>query len=164
MAFEVNTYSASEIDLQISGYRITGFDRITVFKNSQSFQMVKGLRGRNSRVRNRDSSCTISVDIIQTSIVNDVLNQILEEDLRTNAARLNLNLTDGLGSSKIESKECFIEGHPEVIYLNDISYRRWTFICLSTETFRVGGNSKLSSSAFDSTTNQLSERYLPDIF
>lgn len=158
MAFEVNTYSPSEVILSISGYQITGFDRISVTKNSPAFSMIKGIRGQNSRYRNRDSSCTISVDIIQTSIVNDVLTQILEEDLRTNSARMNLDLTDGLGSSKIESRECFIEDYPELVFSGDIGYRRWKLICLSTDTFKVGGNAKLAGTALSS------ESYLPSNF
>ena len=161
MAFEVNTYSPSEIMLMVSGYQITGFQKIEVTRNSPAFTMIKGIRGRNSRQRNRDTSCVVSVDIIQTSIVNDVLTQILEEDLRTNSARLTLNLTDGLGSSKIESREAFIEGYPEMAYSGDIVYRRWNLICLSTDLFRVGGNAKLSASAFDINS---SESYLPSNF
>lgn len=149
MAFEVSTYSPSEVNLNVSGYRITGFDSIRVLKNSPSFQMIKGIRGKNSRVRNRDTSCTITVDVIQTSIVNDVFSQILAEDLRTNSARLSLDLTDDLGSSKIKSEECFIEGHPEVVYSGSITYHRWTLVCLSTIVYRVGGNNKLQKSAFD---------------
>lgn len=152
MAFEVFTYSPSEITLEISGYQITGFDSISVSRNSPAFQIVKGIRGKNSRVRNRDTSCTVTVDLIQTSLANDVLSQIVTEDLRTNSARLTLDLTDGLGSSKIISKECFIESFADVQYSGDIQYRRWTFICLSTDTFRVGGNAIRSNSGFETPT------------
>jgi len=148
MAFEVNTYSPSEIGLEISGYKITGFQKISISRNSPAFSLIKGIRGKNSRQRNRDSSCTVTIDIIQTSLVNDVLTQILEEDLRTNSARLTLDLTDGLGSSKIVSRESFIEGYPETNYSGDIVYRSWNIICLSTDLFRVGGNAKLSGSSF----------------
>lgn len=163
MSFEVHTYSPSEIMMYVSGYQITGFERISVTKNSPSFSIVKGIRGKNSRIRNRDTSCTVIVDVIQTSLVNDVLNQILEQDLRTNSARLTLDLTDGLGSSKIVSKECFIESYPDLVYADDIGYRRWSFICLSTDLYRVGGNSKLSASAFD-TPSPSSESFLPNNF
>jgi hypothetical protein len=148
MAFEVNTYSPSEIGLEISGYRITGFEKISISRNSPAFSLIKGIRGKNSRQRNRDSSCSVVVNIIQTSLVNDVLTQILEEDIRTNSARLTLNLTDGLGSSKIVSREAFIEGYPETDYSGDIVYRSWTIVCLSTDLFRVGGNAKLGGNAF----------------
>lgn len=161
MAFEVHTYSPSEIRLDISGYQITGFERISITRNSPAFSIVKGIRGKNSRIRNRDTSCTVTVDVIQTALVNDVLNQILEQDLRTNSARLTLNLTDGLGSSKIVSNECFIESFPDLVYADDIEYRRWSLVCLSTDLFRVGGNSKLSDSAFDTPS---SESFLPNNF
>jgi len=161
MAFEVNTYSPSEVTLIVSGYQITGFQQIGVSRSGQAFTMVRGIRGKNSRQRNRDTSCTVTVDVIQTSIVNDVLTQIVEQDLRTNSARLTLDLTDGLGSSKIVSREAFLTGYPEIIYSGDIVYRRWTLVCLSTDLFRVGGNAKLSGSAFDTKS---SESYLPSNF
>lgn len=153
MAFEINTYSPSDVNLSISGYQITGFDKISVNRNSPAFQMIKGIRGKNSRMRNRDTSCTVVVDLIQTSIANDVLSQILEQDLQTNSARLNLDLTDELGSSKIVSRECFIESYPDIVYANDISYRRWTLVCLSTDLFRVGGNAKLAGNTFSEAIN-----------
>jgi hypothetical protein len=147
MAFEVHTYSPSEINLEISTFLITGFDKISVSRNSPAFTLVKGIRGKNSRRRNRDTSCTVTIDIIQTALVNDVLTEILEQDLRTNSARLTLNLTDGLGSSKIVSGECFIEGYPDLAYGDNILMRRWNLICLSTDIYRVGGNSKLAGTS-----------------
>jgi hypothetical protein len=159
MAFEVNTYSPSEIGLEISGYRITGFEKISISRNSTAFSLIKGIRGKNSRQRNRDSSCSVVVNIIQTSLVNDVLTQILEEDIRTNSARLTLNLTDGLGSSKIVSRECFIESYPDLVFSDNISMRRWNIICLSTDIFRVGGNSKLSGSSFSDGVSNLGNKF-----
>lgn len=167
MAFEVFTYSPSEIILDISGYRLTGFDNITVRRNSPAFQIVRGIRGKNSRVRNRDTSCTITIDLIQTSLANDVLSYIVSEDLRTNSARLTLDLTDTLGSSKIDSKECFIEGYADLQYSGNIQYRRWTLICLSTETYRIGGNARRAQSGFDSPSgvgSPVSETFLPNEF
>jgi hypothetical protein len=140
MAFEVNTYSPSEVLFEVAGYQISGFKAITVSRNSPSFTIIKGIRGRNSRIRNRDSSCTITVDLIQTSIINDVLTQLHQEDIRTNAGRFNLDLTDQLGSSKIVSKDSFIESYPELVYSDSIEYRRWSFICLTTDYYTVGGN------------------------
>lgn len=151
MAFEVETYSPSEIRLSLSDYQIVGFDRISVNRNSPVFTIVKGIRGKNSRIRNRDTSCTVFVDLIQTSIGNDVLSELLRLDYDSMAVRLNLSLTDGLGSSKIVSNECYIEGYPEVSYSEGIAYRRWKIICLSTDIFDVGGNAKLNGNVFNDT-------------
>ena len=160
MAFEVHTYSPSEIRLEISTYQITGFDKISVQKNSPSFTLIKGIRGSNSRRRNRDTSCTVTVDVIQTGLVNDVLTEILEQDLRTNSARLTLNLTDGLGSSNIVSEECFIESYPELVFSDSITMRRWNIICLSTDIFRVGGNSKLSGNSFSDSVSNFKDNFI----
>jgi len=159
MAFEINTYSPSEIRLEISTYQITGFDKISVSRNSPAFTVIKGIRGANSRRRNRDSSCTVTLDVIQTALVNDVLTEILEQDLRTNSARLTLNLTDGLGSSKIVSRECFIEGYPDMVYGDNILMRRWNLICLSTDLFRVGGNAKLAGSSLSDSVSNFGNKF-----
>lgn len=148
MAFEVYTYSPSEVVLDISGYIITGFDRISVNRNSPPFRMMKGIRGLNTRVRNRDTSCTITVDILQTALANDVLSELITRDLESNSIRLNLSLTDTLGSSKIESSNAYIENFPQTTFANDIEYRRWTITCLSTDFYNVGGNAKLGGNAF----------------
>lgn len=163
MAFEIQTYSPSEINLEVSEYKITGFDRITVTRNSPEYIVVKGIRGVNTRCRNRDTSCTITVDLIQTSLGNDVLSEILARDLQTNSARLTLNLTDGLGSSKIVSTNCFIEGYPEIQYGVDVGFRRWKFICLSTDVFNLGGNSKLDGNVFSDAIGGASSSILNDI-
>jgi len=159
MSFEINTYSPSEIRLELSTYQITGFDKISVSKSSPSFTMIKGIRGSNSRRRNKDTSCIVTIDVVQTGIVNDVLTEILEQDLRTNSARLTLNLTDGLGSSNIVSRECFIEGHPDLVYSDSIAMRRWNIICLSTDIFRVGGNAKLAGTSFSSSVTDLRNQF-----
>lgn len=163
MAFEIETYSPSDIYLEISDYRIAGFNQITVSRNSPEFQIVKGIRGINSRKRNRDTSCTVTVDLIQTSIGNDVLSEILNRDLQTNSARLTLNLTDGLGSSKIVSNDCFIESYPELTYSGDIGMRRWRIICLSTSVFNVGGNTKLNGNVFNDTVGGVSSSIINNI-
>ena len=148
MSFEVYTYSPSEVVLDISGYQITGFDKITVSRNSPPFSMVKGIRGQNTRVRNKDTSCTVTVDLLQTAVANDVLSDAISLDLLTNSVRLSLLLTDALGNARISSTDCYIETYPEMTFSRDIEYRRWTLTCLSTDTFMVGGNASFGNNAF----------------
>ena len=145
---DVYTYSPSEILLNISGYTITGFDRIAVQRNSPPFKQIKGIRGQNTRVRNRDTSCTVTVDLLQTALANDVLSELLDKDLQTNSVRLSFSLTDTLGNSKIESSECYVSTFPEVVFSNDIQLRRWTLTCLSTDTFNTGGSARLGGNPF----------------
>jgi len=144
----IYTYSPSDIMLTVSGYTITGFDRIAVQRNSPPFKQIKGIRGQNTRVRNRDTSCTVTVDLIQTSLANDVLSELLDKDLQTNSVRLSLSLTDTLGNSKIESSECYVSTFPELVFTNDIQLRRWTLTCLSTSTFNTAGNARLGGNSF----------------
>ena len=144
---EVFTYSPSDVSLLLSDYRVTGFESIKVSRNSPPFSMIKGIRGQNTRVRNKDTSCTITVELLQTAIANDVLSELINLDLQNNAMRISLSLTDGNGNAKIQSENAYIETFPEASFSNDIETRRWTIACLDTYEFNVGGNANFKDAS-----------------
>jgi len=76
-SFSVETYSASDVKLSIGGYIITGWDNLSINRRVKAFTPVYGIRGKNTRVKNVDSSATITVTLIQTAQSNDVLSAIL---------------------------------------------------------------------------------------
>ncbi|MNQ35952.1 hypothetical protein D3C85_494590 [compost metagenome] len=151
MAFEVNTYSPKDVSLAFSGYVLTGWNTITVSRNTNAYTTVRGIRGKNTRVRNVDTSATISFSCLQTSDSNDIMSSIHAIDIATGSARIELTLKDASGTSLFSSKEAYIQGYPESTFSGDFSYRVWTINCLTTEsTWNVGGNSKPDTAIFDS--------------
>lgn len=136
---EVFEYSPQQVQLIVAGYPLTGWQTIRIARNAQSFIPIRGIRGKNTRVLNPDTSATITIPLIQTSQGNDVLSQIHELDRQRGTGRLTLTLKDGSGQSVFSSDEAYITSFPEVGFSGEIEYRTWSFFCQTT-TFHVGGN------------------------
>lgn len=156
-------YSPQQVILTIAGYQFTGWQSIRIAKNTQGFQPIRGIRGKNTRVRNLDTSATITLPLLQTSQGNDVLSSIHADDLLNGTGRLTLTLKDMSGQSVFSSDEGYITGYPETVYAGEISYRSWNIYLQSTKTYKVGGNASAQSSLFDSALGQAAN-IITDLF
>lgn len=152
-SFSVFTYSPSDVHLIISGYSIAGWESISIARPEKSVTVIKGIRGKHTRVISEDTSATISVRLLQTVQSNDVLSYIHELDRQEGTARLTLTLKDSSGRSVFSSDEAYITGYPTVTYSGNFEYRLWSIFCQTTSPHIVGGNSKPTTSLLDSITS-----------
>ena len=134
------TYSPREVQLIVAGYKVSGWETITITRSIDGFIPVRGIRGKNTRVRSTDTSATITVPVMQTELSNEVLNSIHTQDLQLGSGRLEITLKDGIGTSGFSSNEAYIIGYPAVTYSGGIEYREWRIFCQTTATFEVGSN------------------------
>lgn len=137
MRTEVLTYVPSDVMLLLSGYEITGWESITISPNSQAFRQVNGIRGKNTRVKLRDTSCTITISAYQTELLHEVLSKILEADMAEGTARLEISLSEISGGTRFSTRDAYILGFPEVVYTRDNSVKVWTLSC-STSDMSIG--------------------------
>lgn len=149
MNFEVATYSPSDITLIISGYQIEGWSNITVTRNSPRFREIKGMRGKNTRCPELDTSASVTLNIMQTEVANQVFSKILSLDSQYRTGRLTVTLKDTFGESVFNSIEAYIPTDAATTYTNDIEYRSWTIQCQSTQSYDIGGNTKSFQSLLD---------------
>lgn len=152
-SFTVNTYSPKDVILTISGYQITGWQSISISRSSKGFTSIRGIRGKNTRIPNVDTSATLSVSLLQTSQSNDVLSYIHSLDLQEGTARIVLMLKDNSGKSVFSSSEAYITSYPVVSFSGQFEYRNWEIFCQKTK-FSVGGNAKPATSLFDSAISE----------
>jgi hypothetical protein len=152
----VNTFSPTDVKFIFGGYTVVGWDGITISRSSQGFTPVRGIRGKHSRTRTRDTSATITITLIQSSPSNDVLSQVHAMDLVEGTGRLAISLVDKSGRSKFSSNEAYILGYPESKYSGSIEYRVWTIYCQTTDTYIVGGNDKPETTLVDSLVSGIS--------
>ena len=139
------TYSSKEVTLVIGGYTITGWEKISVSRNAPAFVPIRGIRGKNTRVRNTDTSATFSIPLLQTSMGNDVFSQIHTLDIERGTGRLEITLKDSSGTGVFGSSEAYIVDYPVVAYSGNFEYRVWTIFAQSTSTYNVGGNGKVDN-------------------
>jgi len=142
---KIFTYSPKEVGITIGGYTVTGWKSISIRRSVSGFMPIRGIRGKNTRVRNRDTSCTITLPIMQTSMSNDVMQRIHELDMAHGTARIELTVKDASGTSVFSSFEAYILGYPEVVYSEGMEFREWVIFCQSTSSYVVGGNAQVKS-------------------
>lgn len=161
-SFTVNTYSPKDVILTLSGYQFTGWDTISISRSVKGFNTIRGIRGKNTRVRNTDTSATITISLLQSSQGNDVLSDIHQQDLNFGTGRITLMLKDNSGRSVFHSDESFITSFPTATFTGQFEYRNWEIFAQSTSTYTVGGNarpSNLLDGLLDRTTN-----FIDDLF
>lgn len=140
---KVFTYSPSEVQLTFGGYTVTGWQSITITRSVDAFKPIRGIRGKHTRVRNADTSCTITIPLLQTSMSNDVFSSIHELDIQKATGRIELTISDLKGTSVFSSREAYILGYPEVTYSGEFEYRQWKLFCQTTGSYTVGGNAQI---------------------
>ena len=139
---KVFTYNPNEVQLSFGGYVITGWQSITITRSVNAFKPIRGIRGKHTRAKNLDTSCSITFPLLQTSMSNDVLSRIHELDIQQSTGRIELTIKDLKGTSVFSSREAYILGYPEVTFSGDFEYRSWTLFCQTTGSYTVGGNAQ----------------------
>lgn len=132
MFHEVHTYAPDEVYLTFGGYIVEGWNSITLSKQVPTFTTIQGVRGKNTRVRNKNSHSNITVSCDMTSEVNAILSSIVSIDRSTGGACLNLSLIDGSGQEVFSSNEAYVQDDADRTYDNTISERVWTIECLTS--------------------------------
>jgi hypothetical protein len=161
-SFTVNTYSPKDVILTIGGYQVTGWLRITITR-PLGFYTVKGTGGKHTRVRNKDTSATLSLGIIQSVQANEVLSYIHDVDLSEGTGRISLLLKDNSGKSVFSSDEAYITGYPVVTFSGQFEERPWNLFCQTTKSYIVAGNQRPQTSLFDGVLDEASN-FVSDLF
>lgn len=158
----INSYSPSDVDLFIDGYKVTAWEKISIKRDRETYTHISGIRGKNTRVRNYDKAVTITLSVLQTSETHDILSEIHRQDTldndtdetaTTDNARLVITLKDRSGSSAFQTEDAYITGYPDLTFSQDFEDRVWVIRCLTSSTFRVGGNLRPSTALIDSIFN-----------
>lgn len=147
--FTVQCYSPKDVILTIGGYQLTGWQSITISRTVKGFTVIRGIRGKNTRVKNVDTSASLTISLLQTSQGNDVLSYIHGLDLEEGTARISLMLKDRSGRSVFSSNEAYITGYPTAPFSSQFEYRNWEFFAQTTDTYTVGGNAKPATDLLD---------------
>ena len=142
---KVFCYSPKEVQLTFGSYTVTGWQSISITRSVDAFKPIRGIRGKHTRVRNADTSCMITIPLLQTSMSNDVLSKIHELDITNGTGRIELTLSDLSGTSVFNSVEAYIVGYPEVVYSGEFEYRQWRIFCQTTGSYTVGGNAQVEN-------------------
>jgi hypothetical protein len=152
----VLTYAPSDVIITLSGYSLGGIMSVDVKFHSRPFTLIKGIRGLHTRVYNSDQAATLTIEVMQTSITNDVLSSIVAQDRLTNSANLSMSLKDSGGSTYMHSDNCFVAALPPTKFGQKFNHRVWEIEILNFTDLVVGGNSKAGFDIMSAVNGALS--------
>lgn len=142
MPAPIKTYTPSEVKIILAqSFQVQGVVSVSLKASKEKFTMIPGMRGQNARVRQRDSSCILSIEVLQTSISNDVFSDLLNKDILQGTGRTQILLQDNSGTTKIQSENAYVSNFPDIVFSNGFNTRTWEIVMLNTVAMTVGGNS-----------------------
>lgn len=153
---DVLTYAPETVGLMISGWRVEGWTEINVSRNSPSFKQIRGIRGKNTRTRIKDTSATLTIKTYQTELANEIFALIHDSDVKQGTARLEITLTEQSGSSFFSTSSGYILGSAELNYSGDLQEVVWTVACDESKIF-VGSAKKLAAGIVQNGVSQLKD-------
>lgn len=153
---EVLTYVPSNVALILSGSQIKGWNSITISRSDPVFKQIRGIRGKNTRTRIKNSSAIITIETPQTELFNEVLSMVLEADSVNGTARLEISLMESTGSSFFTTNTAYISQWPELRYSGELGVNVWTLTCEDSEIF-VGSAKSAAIGFIDNSVARLKQ-------
>lgn len=143
MSGSVLTYDPSSVTIIVSGYIIPGVVSLNLQWKSEVFSVKKGIRGQHTRVYNPDRYSTLVVELLPTSVANDVFSSIVLQDAAAHAGLLEVSLKDTSGTSRFTTSSAYLRTFPDLSFnAEGITTRKWEIEILSfvTASGNIGGN------------------------
>lgn len=143
---DISTYSPEAVILTLGGASLTGWNSISITRDSDQFTVIKGIRGKHTRSRNYDNSATIVLELPFSSEWNYILSQILTQDGETATGRCEILLKDNSGRSIFKTTQAYVRKFADVTFDMTISSRIWTIQCLDVDVYTIGGSTSPAAS------------------
>jgi hypothetical protein len=137
----MTTYDPSQFISVFTAIPITGWSDAEFFsaeRAEDSYSIKVGASGEGIFIRNRNRSGTITNQLFQDSLCNDLLSAVMELDDLTNAGVGPYFAKSLQGLETVLAGESRIMKPPAIKYAKDLSVRDWAFGCLSMPVF-IGG-------------------------
>lgn len=156
---EISTYSPESVLLILGGAALTGWNSISISRDADQFNVIKGIRGKHTRSRNYDNSATIVLELPMSSEWNYILSQIITEDVKYSTGRCEILLKDNSGNSIFKTTQAFVRKPADVTFDATISSRVWTIQCLDVDVYTVGGSTSPAASLLSNVYNRVSSLF-----
>lgn len=143
---DISTYSPEAVIFTLGGSTLTGWNSISITRDSDQFTVIKGIRGKHTRSKNYDNSATIVLDLPMSSEWNYILSQIVNQDTVSSTGRCEILIKDNSGRSLFKTTQAYVRKFADVTFDMTISSRIWTIQCLDVDVYTVGGSTSPAAS------------------
>lgn len=126
----VRTYDPKQVVVTFGPVIVTGYASgtfIQIARNGDLFEKVRGADGGVDRVNKNAGDFSVTLTLKQTSITNDALSGVLEQDRLTNTGKFPLLIKDLNGLSLFTAPQSWIGKDPDDEFSDSMSNRQWRF-------------------------------------
>jgi hypothetical protein len=136
--YDSDQYSASFAGIPLAGFADGEWLRIE--RENQKFDDVVGTDGEVTRSKTNDDRATITIRLMQSSPVNDLLSAVYNLDGNTpgGAGVGPFLLRDQQGTTLITAESCWIAKAPDVSMDRTATEREWVLRCAKLIEFHGG--------------------------
>jgi hypothetical protein len=129
MSAPLGTYAAEDTISSFLGQIMSGTADGTFVKasrNNDSFELTVGADGSPARAAQADKSGTVEITLLQTSLYNDFLSQVLVTDELTKVNTGPLLIKDLRGATLVSAQQAWVKKFADVTLAKGIEARTWT--------------------------------------
>lgn len=137
----VRTFDPNKVSITFLGNIITGFadgDFVEI-TGEDGFEMRKGAAGDEDRINKNETGRDVNITLMKTSITNDVLSAIYEQDAVDNNGKGPLTIKDLNGTTLLYSAQAYIKKPADMTMGDSLGTVVWNFRAPQS-TYNVGGN------------------------
>lgn len=135
------TYDPKKVSIIFGVVQLSGFSensKVKVSQRENAFNLTVGVDGEGMRVKSNDSSATIEIELLQTSLSNNYLDTIANLDKAGNAGALPLIVREADGATVLMCETAWVMKKPDVEFGSDSTPRVWVLETDSMQSF-IGG-------------------------
>ncbi len=133
----VKTYDPKEVSVIVNGNIIGGFGEgsmVRVNRREDAFALTIGVTGEGTRSKSNDRSASIEIELLQSSLSNDVLSGLATADDVSNTGAVPIEVRDHNGTSIYSAETAWVMKIADSEFGAEATNRVWT---LETDSLQV---------------------------
>lgn len=124
----VRQYDPKNISVIVGGKIITGFSDgtfVRVIRNEASWTMKVGVDGEGTRARNNNTSGRFEIELMQSSVSNDVLSAFIAADEQSGTGAVPVLIKDNNGTTLASCLTAWVQKWADSDFAKEVSPRKW---------------------------------------
>ncbi len=125
---QLKTYDYNQVAVIIGGTQATGVaegEAVTVEQDADAWALTIGADGEQTRSKSNNNAGTVTLKLMQTSDMNDILTAFYNADKLSNNGKFPLMIKDNSGRSLHVAEQAWVQKLPKVGYGAEASEREW---------------------------------------
>lgn len=137
----VRQYDPKNVSVIVGGKIISGFSDgtwIRVIRNEASWNLKVGVDGEGTRARNNNTSGRFEIELMQSSISNDVLSGFIAQDEQSGTGAVPVLIRDNNGTTLATCLTGWVQKWADSDFSKEVAVRKWVVETDQLNVF-VGG-------------------------